>query len=172
MQFDCWKKYFFPWHSRRSWCSRHQRQYCEPGISFDWSFKACQCDNFTCLYMYNDYCIHAITIKIAAVGSVPGPFDCYLANRGLKTLHVRMRQHEQNAFAVARFLLHVLPSCEDTIPYSKKLWQKFKFFKFGANANIKTANPTANISFLGQLLHPPAKFSKNHQLHFLTDSQI
>ena len=38
------------------------------------------------------------------VGAVPGPFDCYLANRGLKTLHVRMRQHETNAFAVAKFL--------------------------------------------------------------------
>ena len=38
------------------------------------------------------------------VGAVPSPFDCYLANRGLKTLHVRMRQHESNAFAVTDFL--------------------------------------------------------------------
>jgi len=38
------------------------------------------------------------------VGPVPSPFDCYLANRGLKTLHVRMRQHAENAFAVAKFL--------------------------------------------------------------------
>lgn len=35
---------------------------------------------------------------------MPSPFDCYLANRGLKTLHVRMQTHERNAFAVARFL--------------------------------------------------------------------
>jgi len=45
-----------------------------------------------------------------ALGVVPSPFDCWLALRGLKTLHLRMRQHEQNAFAVARFLadhLHV-----------------------------------------------------------------
>ena len=27
-----------------------------------------------------------------AIGSVPSPFDCYLAMRGLKTLHLRMRQ--------------------------------------------------------------------------------
>lgn len=40
----------------------------------------------------------------AAIGPVPSPFDCYLANRGLKTLHLRMRQHEVNAMAVARFL--------------------------------------------------------------------
>ncbi|XP_077980971.1 cystathionine gamma-lyase-like [Glandiceps talaboti] len=39
-----------------------------------------------------------------ALGAVPSPFDCFLANRGLKTLHVRMREHQRNAFAVARFL--------------------------------------------------------------------
>ena len=39
-----------------------------------------------------------------SVGAVPGPQDCFLVMRGLKTLHVRMKQHEQNAFAVARFL--------------------------------------------------------------------
>ena len=40
-----------------------------------------------------------------AVGAVPSPFDCYLVNRGLKTLHVRMERHFQNAKAVAKFLL-------------------------------------------------------------------
>nr|ACY74433.1 cystathionase [Carukia barnesi] len=39
-----------------------------------------------------------------AAGSVPSPFDCFLANRGLKTLHVRMKQHEANAIKVAKFL--------------------------------------------------------------------
>jgi len=39
-----------------------------------------------------------------AVGAIPSPFDCYLANRGLKTLAVRMQQHEKNALAVAKFL--------------------------------------------------------------------
>ena len=39
-----------------------------------------------------------------AVGSVPGPFDCWLALRGLKTLALRMRQHDANAHEVARFL--------------------------------------------------------------------
>jgi len=38
------------------------------------------------------------------VGAVPSPFDCYLALRGLKTLHVRMERHAQNAMKVARFL--------------------------------------------------------------------
>jgi cystathionine gamma-synthase len=39
-----------------------------------------------------------------AVGAVPGPMDCYLALRGLKTLAVRMRAHCRGAEAVARFL--------------------------------------------------------------------
>lgn len=39
-----------------------------------------------------------------AAGAVPGPFDSWIVLRGLKTLAVRMRQHEQNALAVARFL--------------------------------------------------------------------
>ncbi|XP_027883728.1 cystathionine gamma-lyase isoform X1 [Xiphophorus couchianus] len=39
-----------------------------------------------------------------AIGGVPSPFDCYLCNRGLKTLHLRMEQHFKNAMAAARFL--------------------------------------------------------------------
>jgi cystathionine beta-lyase/cystathionine gamma-synthase len=39
-----------------------------------------------------------------AAGAVPGPFDCWLVLRGLKTLAVRMRAHEANARAVARYL--------------------------------------------------------------------
>jgi len=39
-----------------------------------------------------------------AAGAVPGPWDCWLALRGLKTLAARMRVHEQNALALARFL--------------------------------------------------------------------
>ncbi len=39
-----------------------------------------------------------------AVGAVPSPFDCWLTLRGIKTLALRMRQHEENAQAVAMFL--------------------------------------------------------------------
>ena len=39
-----------------------------------------------------------------AVGAVPGPQDCFLVMRGLKTLHVRMKQHQENAIEIARFL--------------------------------------------------------------------
>ena len=39
-----------------------------------------------------------------AAGAVPGPFDCFLTLRGIKTLGLRMRTHCDNATAVARFL--------------------------------------------------------------------
>lgn len=37
-------------------------------------------------------------------GAVPGPMDCWLTLRGVKTLHVRMERHNENGQAVAEFL--------------------------------------------------------------------
>lgn len=39
-----------------------------------------------------------------AMGPVPGPFDAWIVLRGLKTLGIRMRQHEANARAIAEHL--------------------------------------------------------------------
>ncbi|CAD5111307.1 DgyrCDS625 [Dimorphilus gyrociliatus] len=39
-----------------------------------------------------------------AAGAVPSPFDCYLVNRGLKTLAVRLKQHQHNALTLAKHL--------------------------------------------------------------------
>jgi cystathionine gamma-synthase len=41
---------------------------------------------------------------VNAVGAVPGPMDCYLALRGLKTLGMRMERHATSAAAIATFL--------------------------------------------------------------------
>jgi cystathionine gamma-lyase len=40
-----------------------------------------------------------------AAGAVPGPMDAFLALRGTKTLHLRMKQHDVNGRAVARALV-------------------------------------------------------------------
>ena len=37
-------------------------------------------------------------------GSVPGPMDCFLVVRGIKTLGIRMERHSQNGAAIAQFL--------------------------------------------------------------------
>jgi cystathionine beta-lyase/cystathionine gamma-synthase len=39
-----------------------------------------------------------------AAGAVPGPFDCWLVLRGIKTLALRMERHSENAMRVAQFL--------------------------------------------------------------------
>jgi cystathionine gamma-synthase len=38
------------------------------------------------------------------MGAVPGPLDCFLVLRGLRTLHLRMERHGANAVAIAGFL--------------------------------------------------------------------
>ncbi len=52
----------------------------------------------------NEEVYQAIKFYQNAAGAVPAPFDAWLTLRGIKTLAVRMRQHEENALAVARFL--------------------------------------------------------------------
>jgi cystathionine gamma-synthase len=39
-----------------------------------------------------------------SVGAVPGPFDCFLVHRGLRTLHLRVAAHTENGRAVSDFL--------------------------------------------------------------------
>jgi cystathionine gamma-lyase len=54
--------------------------------------------------MNNDELHQKIKFMQNAAGGVPGPMDCFLVMRGLKTLHVRMERHAQNAIAIARML--------------------------------------------------------------------
>ena len=39
-------------------------------------------------------------------GAVPGPMDCFLVLRGIKTLHLRMQRHCENGAAIAQYLLN------------------------------------------------------------------
>jgi cystathionine gamma-synthase len=39
-----------------------------------------------------------------SVGAVPGPLDCFLVHRGLRTLHLRVAAHTDNGRAVSEFL--------------------------------------------------------------------
>jgi cystathionine gamma-synthase len=47
-----------------------------------------------------------------AVGAVPGPFDCFLVHRGLRTLHLRMAAHARSAAAVVE-MLRAAPDVSD-----------------------------------------------------------
>lgn len=49
--------------------------------------------------------LHArLTFLQNAAGAVPGPWDCFLTLRGLKTLHLRMERHDANAKALVAWL--------------------------------------------------------------------
>ena len=45
-----------------------------------------------------------VQFLLNAMGTCAAPFDCWLVLRGIETLPVRMRQHEENASAVANYL--------------------------------------------------------------------
>lgn len=47
---------------------------------------------------------NALDFARKTLGSNPSPFDCWLITRGIKTLAVRMEQHQKNALAFAHFL--------------------------------------------------------------------
>jgi len=48
-----------------------------------------------------------------SVGAVPGPFDCFLVHRGLRTLHLRVAAHTENGRAVSDFLAGDAPGVQD-----------------------------------------------------------
>lgn len=52
----------------------------------------------------NEGAFKTLRLHQNAVGAVPGPWDCWLVLRGIRTLAVRMREHEKNAIALAGFL--------------------------------------------------------------------
>ncbi|WP_295128105.1 cystathionine gamma-synthase [uncultured Chitinophaga sp.] len=52
----------------------------------------------------NDELAQQLAFIQNSCGAVPGPQDCFLVLRGLKTLHVRMQRHCENGEGIARFL--------------------------------------------------------------------
>ncbi|KAI5369127.1 putative cys/Met metabolism, pyridoxal phosphate-dependent enzyme [Septoria linicola] len=87
-----------------------------------------------------------------AIGAVPSPFDCWLAHRGAKTLHLRAREATTNATAVARFLessVHVLAVNYPGLDSHKQRKVAIKQHRNGMGGGmlsfrIKGGNPAAN----------------------------
>ncbi len=57
-----------------------------------------------CLVMNDQELREKLYFIQKSCGAVPGPMDCFLVMRGLKTLHVRMKAHCENGAKVAHFL--------------------------------------------------------------------
>jgi cystathionine gamma-lyase len=57
-----------------------------------------------CLIVNDDELRERLYFIQKSAGAVPGPMDCFLVLRGIKTLHVRMERHCQNGEKIAHFL--------------------------------------------------------------------
>lgn len=57
-----------------------------------------------CLVMNDKELREKLYLIQKSCGAVPGPMDCFLVLRGIKTLHVRMKQHCENGEQVAKWL--------------------------------------------------------------------
>jgi cystathionine gamma-lyase len=57
-----------------------------------------------CLVMNSDSLREQLYFIQKSCGAVPGPMDCFLVLRGLKTLHVRMKAHCENGKEIANYL--------------------------------------------------------------------
>ncbi len=75
-----------------------------------------------------------------AVGAVPGPMDCFLVLRGIKTLHVRMQRHCENGASVAKFL-------KDHPKVAKVYWPGFAEHKNHAIAAKQMKDFGGMVSF-------------------------
>lgn len=52
----------------------------------------------------NEEIMEQLRFQVKTTGAVPGPMDCYLTLRGIKTLHVRVQRAVENARQIAEFL--------------------------------------------------------------------
>ena len=57
-----------------------------------------------CLVMNNPDLREKLYFIQKSCGAVPGPMDCFLVLRGIKTLHVRMQRHCENGIVIANWL--------------------------------------------------------------------
>jgi len=100
-----------------------------------------------------------------AIGTILSPFDSYLVNRGMKTLHLRMQAHHKNATALAKFLEAdprvdkvVYPGLESHPQHelAKKQMRGFSgmitFFIKGGLAEAKTFLETLKIFVIAESL--------------------
>jgi cystathionine beta-lyase len=98
-------------------------------------------------------------------GAIPAPFDCFLVQRGIKTLHLRMAQHCKNASAIAHYLDNH-PKIEKVyypgLPHHKNHDVAKKQMKdFGGMVSFTLKNDSIESAF---------QFMKNAKLFTLAES--
>jgi len=104
-----------------------------------------------------------------SVGAIPGPFDCWLTQRSIKTLSLRMRAHNNNAMLIAKELEH--NSKLENIYYPG-----LTSHKQHSLAVKQQLDPDNNPAFGGMLsiefsdINKAKKFAKNLNIFILAES--
>ena len=104
-----------------------------------------------------------------SVGAVPGPFDCWLTQRAIKTLALRMKAHNHNAMIIAKEL-------ESNAKVDKVYYPGLKSHPQHELARRQQIDPDGNSVFGGMIsidlldADKAAKFVKNLQLFILAES--
>ena len=104
-----------------------------------------------------------------SVGAVPGPFDCWLTQRAIKTLALRMKAHNHNAMIIAKEL-------ESNAKVDKVYYPGLKSHPQHELAKKQQIDPDGNSVFGGMIsidllyADKAAKFVKNLQLFILAES--
>ena len=98
-----------------------------------------------------------------SLGAVPGPFDCWLVLRGIKTLAVRMRQHCDNARRIAAFL-------DDHPAVERVLYPGLASHPGHAVARIQMRDFGGMVSFLAESEEEAVAFCGRTKLFQLAES--
>lgn len=104
-----------------------------------------------------------------SVGAVPGPFDCWLTLRSLKTLSVRMQAHHQNAMAIAS-------EFENSKAFKKVFYPGLTSHPHHELAKKQQRDPFGNPGFGGMIsvelsdLEMARRFVKNLKIFTLAES--
>lgn len=92
------------------------------------------------LVVNDDQLAESLYFMQNSAGGVPGPQDCFLTLRGIKTLHLRMQRHSENGRAVAEFLrTHPL--------VDKVYWPGFEDYKWHETAKKQMLDFGGMVSF-------------------------
>ena len=100
-----------------------------------------------------------------ASGATPGPMDCFLTLRGIKTLHLRMQRHSENAEKIAMFL-------KNHKKVSKVYWAGFKDHKNYEIAKNQMDSFGGMVSFIpaDNTFKSAKKIAENLNLFTLAES--
>ena len=112
----------------------------------------------------NDF-MEKIRFQVKTSGAVPGPMDCYLTLRGIKTLHVRVERAVENAKIIADFL-EGHPKVDTTIYPGLSSHPQHQL----ASRQMKDFGAMVSFSLKNNSIEAASKFMSNTKVFTLAES--